>query len=132
MEDGTIYTLPACSTGTEDCLQNTSLAANGTANFTFYASFPIYEERAERRNIEAAVIVIHGVSRNADDYFNYLTTTLRSEKMQDKVVLIAPFFKNAPEADAGDYYWSGSGKTGSRRTPPRSALLRYWTGSSSN
>ncbi|PSR12810.1 MAG: hypothetical protein DA408_12185 [Bacteroidetes bacterium] len=107
---GIINTLPPCTSSSNDCLQTVSLSSgSGSADFSFFSSFPIYEENAEWTDLTAAVIVLHGVERNAADYFNYFMTTLLQQNLAENVILISPFFKNAAEAAPGDYYWGGSG-----------------------
>lgn len=108
LADGIIHALPPCTEASDDCLQTVSLTADGTADLSFYASYPIYEDQAEWLDLKAAVIVVHGVNRNADDYFSYLMNALQAGGVEDEVVLIAPHFKNASEAVAGEFYWSGS------------------------
>lgn len=106
--DGTITSLPPCTSGSNNCLQTIALTADGTANFHFYSSFPIYEEDAAWEDLRSAIIVVHGANRNADDYFNYLMQSLQSEEVETSTVLISPFFKTAAEAEAGDYFWGSN------------------------
>jgi hypothetical protein len=79
-DNGIITSLPPC-TSAGDCLETVAITTNGTANFQFYASFPIYEEQARWEELTAAVVVIHGINRNADDYFNYMTQSLQGENL---------------------------------------------------
>ncbi len=107
--DDVITSLPPCTSGTNNCLQTVALTADGTANFQFYSSFPIYEPMAKWEDLRAAIIVVHGANRNANDYFNYLMNSLQAEGLETGAVLIAPFFKTAAEAGDEDLYWSGNG-----------------------
>ena len=109
LENDIIYALPPCTSATGECLQTVSIEAGGTGGFDFYSSFPIYEERAEWQELEAAIIVVHGANRDANNYFNFLTATLQAINLEDKVVLIAPFFKNNQEASANGLYWTNTG-----------------------
>lgn len=109
MADGIIYSLPPCTSASSDCLRTVTLTGNGSGDIDFYASFPIYEELAEWEDLEAAIIVVHGANRDADNYFNFLMSTLQANSLQDKVVLISPFFKNAQEADGNEFYWTNTG-----------------------
>lgn len=107
---GVINSMPPCTAASSECLQTVSLSgASGAGTFDFYASFPIYEAEAEWLDLKAAVIMVHGLNRNADDYFSYLMTTLLAEGLAEETILIAPFFKQAAEAQGEDFYWSGSG-----------------------
>lgn len=110
VEDDVIRSMAPCTSATTDCLQTMEIAGSGgTANFDFYSNYPILEENASWENLKTALIVVHGVGRNANDYFSYMTTTLNAENLKDEVILISPFFKTNTEADAGDYYWSSTG-----------------------
>lgn len=107
--DGTIYSLPPCTAAGNDCLQTLVYEKNAIGELDFYSSFPILEENAEWLELEAAVIVVHGANRNADDYFSYMMTTLQQENLDEKVVLLAPHFKNDAEADGTKIYWTNTG-----------------------
>lgn len=107
-EDGTIHSMTPCTSASGSCLHTIDLSAAENAAFSFYSSFPIYEDNAEWTGLKGAVVVVHGASRNPDDYFNRVMGTLTSEGLEDRVVLIAPFFKNEVEAAAGDLYWKGA------------------------
>lgn len=121
-EDGIITSLPPCTSGTNNCLQTISVTAEGTADFQFYSSFPIYEEMAKWEELTAVVIVIHGLSRNADDYFNYLMQSLQAEDLENNTLLIAPFFKSEAEAQDGEYFWSSTGwREGQQSSSPARA-----------
>ena len=109
MADGVIYSLPACTSATNDCLQTVTLTGNSSGDVDFYSSFPIYEEMAAWENLEAAIIVVHGANRDADNYFNFLMSTLQANSLEQKVILIAPFFKNQQEASGNDFYWTNTG-----------------------
>lgn len=109
LEDGIIHALPPCTSATGECLQAVSVAAGGTGDLSFYSSFPIYEERAEWRELKAALIVVHGANRDAGNYFNFLAAALQGANLEDKVALIAPFFKTSQEASANELYWSSTG-----------------------
>ncbi|MFT6000530.1 MAG: hypothetical protein ACI81P_002992 [Neolewinella sp.] len=106
--DGSITSLPPCTSATQNCLRTSSFMGSTGGDFQFYASFPIYEDLARWEEITAAIIVVHGVNRNGDDYFNYLMNALRSAGLEDSVLVIAPIFKNAGEAAANELFWSGS------------------------
>ena len=57
-----------------------------------------------------AVIVVHGSSRNADDYFGYVIDAATTEDRVKGTLILAPNFitsDDAPEAD--ELYWSSGG-----------------------
>ena len=108
--EGIIRRLPPCTEATSDCLRQTLLqSADGEGQFSFYSSFPIYESEARWEDLTTALIMVHGLNRNADDYFQYLMSTLTSENRQTEVALIAPFFREDPRSGSSDLYWSGNG-----------------------
>lgn len=107
-EDGTIHSMPPCTSASGSCLHTINLSAAENAVFSFYSSFPIYENSAEWTGITGAIVVVHGASRNPDDYFNHVMGALTSEDLDESIVLIAPYYKNEVEAAAGDLYWKGT------------------------
>ena len=107
-EDGTIHSMPPCTSASESCLYSINLSAMENAAFSFYSSFPIYEDNAEWTGITGAIVVVHGASRNPDDYFNRVMGAITSKGLEESIVLIAPFYKNEAEAAAGDLYWKGA------------------------
>jgi hypothetical protein len=114
--DGTITILPPCTSASQSCLRTASFTGNAGGDFQFYASFPIYEELARWEEISAAIIVVHGANRNGDDYFNYLMNALQAAELDDKVLVVAPIFKNEAEATANELFWSGNGWREGRNT----------------
>ena len=108
--DGPIRSMPPCTQASTDCLRTTSLQGpNAEGRFSFYSSFPIYEENARWEELTTALIMVHGLNRNADDYFQYLMTTLQSEERATEVALLAPYFRQESRPDSNDLYWSGNG-----------------------
>jgi hypothetical protein len=89
--EGVIRSMPPCTQATADCLRTTTLSRlEGEGTFSFYSSFPVYEELASWEELTSALIMVHGLNRNADDYFQYLMSTLQSEELESEVALIAP------------------------------------------
>ncbi len=123
--DGIIYSLPACTAATNDCLQTVTLTGNSSGDFDFYTSFPIFEELAEWKELEAAIIVVHGANRDADNYFNILMSTLQANSLEQKVMLIAPFFKNQQEASGNDFYWTNTGWRGGNNSLGTNAISSF-------
>ena len=70
--------------------------------------FLFIKENAQWENLKNAVIVVHGLNRNADDYFNYMSASLRDQSLEETTVLISPFFKNNADAEDNDLYWDNS------------------------
>ncbi|MCX2743632.1 Ig-like domain-containing protein [Mangrovivirga sp. M17] len=81
---------------------------NTESYFNYYANYPLQTELGISENITKAIIVIHGINRNGDDYFNYLSNTLSELNMHENTLLISPSFEETPQSN-GFNYWSGSG-----------------------
>lgn len=71
-----------------------------------------------------AVIAIHGIQRNADDYYDRIMTAAQTEKVLDHTLVVAPKFKTLDDSpDADELYWSRGGwvkgfkSTNGNRTP---------------
>ncbi|MEZ4943348.1 MAG: Ig-like domain-containing protein [Saprospiraceae bacterium] len=108
---GIITEMAPCISATNACLE-TAVLTNGAGtafNFDFYSSYPIFLDNARWEKLKNVVIVTHGQNRDADNYYAYLMTTLRNENLDGSTILIAPFFKNTADAQAGDLYWSDNG-----------------------
>ncbi|MGH1433332.1 MAG: Ig-like domain-containing protein [Lewinella sp.] len=110
-DGGVITTLPPCITASDDCLGSKIINGPGgqSGTFTFYNSYPLDLANARWEALTSAVIVVHGLNRDADNYFSYMMSSLRQEDFDDKSILIAPYFKNASAAQNGEIYWSDSG-----------------------
>jgi pimeloyl-ACP methyl ester carboxylesterase len=109
-DGGTVTELSPCVSADPNCLGRLAVrnSAGGQGEFTFYNSFPLDLENARWENLRSALIVTHGVNRDADNYFSYLMSTLRSEDLEDETLLIAPYFKGGSDAEAGQLFWSNS------------------------
>jgi hypothetical protein len=110
-DGGVITSLPPCITASADCLGSKVINGSGgqSGTFTFYNSYPLDLTNARWENLTSAVIVIHGLNRDADNYFSYLMSSLRQEDFDDQSILIAPYFKAASAAQNGEIYWSDAG-----------------------
>ena len=102
--DDTIYYRPPC-TSIADCKRSVMISKESVqGNFDFYSNYDIYEDKAKWENLKKAVIVIHGGSFNADDYFGHLTSTFLDLGLSNSTVLISPHFKSEAE-NSDDLYW---------------------------
>lgn len=102
--DDTIYYRPPC-TSIADCKRSIMISKESVqGNFDFYSNYDIYEDKAKWENLKKAVIVIHGGSFNADDYFGHLTSTFLDLGLSNSTVLISPHFKSEAE-NSDDLYW---------------------------
>lgn len=110
-DGGVITSLPPCITASNDCLSSKLINGTGgqSGTITFYNSYPLDVENARWEELTSAIIVIHGLNRDADNYFSYMMSSLRQENLDNQSILIAPYFKNASAAQNGELYWSDSG-----------------------
>ena len=61
-------------------------------------------------NLQQAVIVIHGMNRNADDYYSYIEQAAKTENIFDQTLILAPQFKAIDDTPIdNELYWSASG-----------------------
>ncbi len=103
--------LSPCMVADESCKE--SLAV-GNFNFWYFRSYSL---RTPNPDISRAVIVMHGLQRNAPDYFETVVTALRND-LDPSLLVIAPHFKgfvtNSPVCndplEAGELHWSCTGQ----------------------
>lgn len=75
-----------------------------------YENFPLDQANPA---IERVVIVIHGVARNAGEYFGYAQTAAQKEKVEGQTLIIAPNFKiESDPLEPGELFWKDSWKFG--------------------
>lgn len=76
------------------------------------ASFPLYSTHSlsgRHPEVERAVVVVHGVLRNADEYFSDVAKSAALAGVADKTVVLAPHFQsNEDKVPAGLLYWDES------------------------
>lgn len=78
----------------------------GEHTFSLYRSFPLAKSNAQ---IKRLVILVHGVNRNADEYFEWAMTAAEIAQASRDTLLIAPHFKNETDKKGNDeLYWRGS------------------------
>jgi len=87
------------------CKGQTSLSSG--KKIPYYRNFPLGVANDE---ITRAVIVIHGMNRNADDYFEYAITAIASTGELDRTIVIAPQFQTKIDLPRDNHhFWSKSG-----------------------
>lgn len=100
-----------CTSASQNCLEKIELS--GGADFSFYSSFDVISDADYTwEAIEEVIIVVHGQNRNADDYFNYMTSSLGAIDRLGNTLIIAPYFKEEAEADAGELFWDSDWREG--------------------
>ncbi len=78
---------------------------------TFHANHPLTEKN---ETIEAIVVVVHGILRNAKDYFDWTVESAEKEGAAGRTLILAPHFKNeGDKAEVNELFWlEGDWKTG--------------------
>jgi hypothetical protein len=94
----------------------------GTFTFWYYTSYTLNMPEIPNTDVTRAVIVIHGMERNAVDYFTNVTRALNNAA-DSSLVVIAPHFKGFVGGSmtcndsrlVGELYWSCTGTTSVNR-----------------
>ena len=114
---------PRCTDASEQCLDHVQLAP-GLA-FPFYRNFALTTANPA---ITEAVIVIHGIDRDAGNYFQTVQGAAEQAGIAAQTLIIAPHFQCDGDAiDSGDARWVCDGATnwahgGDDETDPAAAI----------
>ncbi len=94
-------------------ISSTSMAANisaldiDTGTVKYWNNYSIDIPNAD---LQQAVIVIHGMNRNADDYYSYIEQAAKTENIFEQTLILAPQFKAIDDTPQNnELYWSASG-----------------------
>ena len=80
---------------------------------THAARLPVF--RNHPVNPDTAIVIIHGVARDADYYFETILGAALAAGRLERTLVIAPHFKTLDDKPApGELYWTGSWKHGAR------------------
>jgi pimeloyl-ACP methyl ester carboxylesterase len=102
--DGVSY--PDCSATSEQCLDQLPVADGLT--LPFYRNFSLTTQNAA---ITQAVIVVHGASRDANNFFYTVATAVDQAGLSDTTLVVAPHFQcGADSPPSGEVYWQCSGQ----------------------
>ena len=91
--------------------QNFTIVQNDDSiNIPFFSNENIHNSN---ESINRAVIVIHGMNRNADDYYNSIYSIAANNGLLSETIIIAPQFLitldlNYWELDSSIVFWSGT------------------------
>lgn len=97
-----------CTDASKAC--NETLEIISGMSVSLFRTFPLTETNAA---LEAAIVVIHGVNRNADEYFAGMIKAARTVGELDRTLIISPHFKTADDAVAkNELYWESGWKRG--------------------
>jgi hypothetical protein len=79
----------------------------------YYRNVPLETPNA---GVRRAVVVVHGLHRNAPGYFSYVVRAAESAGKLEETIVIAPHFKRRDEAPAGQLEWGEKWKEGGLST----------------
>lgn len=97
-----------CLSATDACIQTIQLpnVSGDLFNFDMYSNYDFIDDPEFTYNeINQLVIVVHGLTRNANDYFSYMASSLQSINMEESTLLLSPYFKATAAATGDDLYW---------------------------
>ncbi len=98
-------TFPVCTTAAGDCLDHLELEPGRTV--PFYRNFSL---TTANPTITEAIIVIHGSSRDAGNYFQTILTATSQSGTNDQTIIVSPHFQCAGDpAQPGELVWPCDG-----------------------
>lgn len=97
---------PACDAGAEQCLDE--LPVGQGLQLPFYRNFSLTGSNAD---VTQAVIVVHGSSRDANNFFYTVETAAEQAGADQTTLVVAPHFECPDDSPpAGTVYWQCSGR----------------------
>ena len=103
---------PPCLSA-NNCKQTLGILSTDTEDLAieYFSSFEIERADVTWENLKAAIIVIHGNNRNADEYFDWMVNMVASIEKAEEVIIIAPHFKTASDIGGNNelIYWTSDG-----------------------
>ena len=100
-----------CITASAGCRETIPIGAS--SSIQVYTSFPLLAENRRWEKITNAIIVVHGQNRNADDYFQNLTSVLEQTGLSESTILLAPHF--AEQGSGNALFWTDRRWAGRRK-----------------
>ena len=99
-----------CSSASNDCIEKLEISLSGsTLAFDFYSNYDfISDTDFVWEDITNVIFSVHGLQRNADEYFTYMSKSIKSIGTEKNTVIIAPFFKDEQSAENTDLFWNNS------------------------
>ncbi|MDD7886290.1 Ig-like domain-containing protein [Flavivirga sp. 57AJ16] len=117
-----------CLNGSDACIQSMPLTNGSGAEFDFdmYSNYDFIDDSAFTYNsINQLVIVVHGLQRNANDYFSYMASSLKSLDMEENTLFISPYFKDSSAATGNDLYWDNGWREGANSSNPSASISSF-------
>jgi len=97
-----------CLSATDACIQTMQLPndSGDQFNFDMYSNYDFIDDPEYTYNsINQLVIVVHGLTRNANDYFSYMASSLQSINMEQSSLIISPYFRDNGNASTEELFW---------------------------
>ena len=94
-----------CLTATKECAERIEISSG--LYLPVFSTHALSEGHAE---VNRAVVVVHGMNRNSDDYFTSGTLAAVRARESERAVVISPRFQTNEDGPANDEpYWSSAG-----------------------
>ena len=89
-----------CLSDASNCLASINIKGG---SFNFYSSFNLDSSN----NISGVIVVLHGATRNGDDYFNRMVSVLKDLGLENEIMVLSPQFITLYEKlNEKDWYWN--------------------------
>lgn len=97
-----------CSGASANCLDTLMVTSGGlTKGIPFYSSLPLEQVGGQDSAIELLLIGVHGLNRNYNEYYNFITAGLIHSEETERVLWACPQFPE--EEDPAFFHWPSSG-----------------------
>lgn len=117
-----------CLSATNACIQTLQVpnGAGDQFNFDMYSNYDFIDDPEFTYNsINQLVIVVHGLTRNANDYFSYMASSLQDINMEENTLLISPYFKDNAAATGDDLYWDTRWREGANSNNTNASISSF-------
>jgi hypothetical protein len=117
-----------CLSATNACIQTLQVpnGAGDQFNFDMYSNYDFIDDPEFTYNsINQLVIVVHGLTRNANDYFSYMASSLQDINMEENTLLISPYFKDNAAATGDDLYWDTRWREGANSSNTNASISSF-------
>jgi poly(3-hydroxybutyrate) depolymerase len=104
-ESATGPSYPDCTEAAEECLDRLDVGSG--LSLPFYRNFSLTTPNPA---ITQAIIVVHGVDRDANDFYHTVATAAKQAEEEGTTLVLAPHFECPDDSPpSGDVYWQCTG-----------------------
>jgi pimeloyl-ACP methyl ester carboxylesterase len=107
---------PPCTSTGSSCSADLLL---GKGKVTYWRSYALDAPNAQ---VTRGVVVVHGSSLNADDYFGYVVSSAKAAGVLSSTIIVAPRFPESAGA-SDELYWSSEWRSGGDGSAPNGATI---------